>query len=118
MLGHCTCVSVAVGSKEIGASLKRDKHECPTGQSSRLAALAADFRVSAVLRTALTAELSVPCGSARPFCFSQKDAKPRRALTRTALTNRSSGSPLHSDSALRVGVCVTWTPLNSAVKPL
>ena len=58
-----------------------------------------------------------PKGSARPICFSQKgkDAKPRRALTRTALTNRSSGSPLHSDYALRVGACVTWTPLNSAV---
>jgi len=39
--------------------------------------------VSAVLRTALTAELSVPCGSARPICFSRKDAKPRRALTQT-----------------------------------
>jgi len=44
--------------------------------------------VSAVLRTALTAELSVPCGSARPICFPRKNAEPRRALTRTALTNK------------------------------
>jgi hypothetical protein len=40
MLGHRTCVSVAVGSKEIGAPLTRGKHECPTRQSIRLAMLA------------------------------------------------------------------------------
>lgn len=72
--------------------------------------------VSAVLRMALTAELSSPGVLLARFVFrKENDAKPRRALTRTALTNRSSRSPLHSDSALRVGACVTWTLLNSAV---
>jgi hypothetical protein len=54
------------------------------------------------------------------FVFRQKkkiiNAKPRRALIRASLTNRSSRSPLHSNSALRVGACVTRTPLNSAVE--
>jgi hypothetical protein len=48
------------------------------------------FIVSAVLRTALTAELIGPRGPLARFVFRKgtKDAKPRRALTRTALTNK------------------------------
>jgi hypothetical protein len=45
MPGHSTCVSVAVESKETGAPLTRDKHECPTRQSIRLAMLADDLSV-------------------------------------------------------------------------
>ena len=83
------------------------------------AATPAEPHVSAALRAALTAELIGPRGPLPRFVFriniKIKDAKPLRALIRASLTNRLSGSPLHSNSALRVGVCVTWTPLNSAV---
>jgi hypothetical protein len=56
--------------------------------------------VSAALRAALTAELIGPRGPLPRFVFriniKIKDAKPRRALIRASLTNRWSGSPLHS----------------------
>ncbi len=46
---------------------------------------------------AAPADLSSPKGPLARFVFREKkDAKPRRALIRAALTNRSSGSPLHS----------------------
>ena len=36
MLGHRPCGSVAVGSKDIGASLRRDKHGCPTREQMKI----------------------------------------------------------------------------------
>ena len=112
----------------LGCTTRKNELLTTACSGSRKRRAPTDPGVSAALRAALTAELAAPTGSARPDLFfairkeiniykNIEHAKLRRALIRAALTNRSSGSPLHIRLRLR-RASITRTPAQLGRYPI